>query len=203
MIITETQRHSLADLIQIAFARAAASLSALVGSQLHAGATQLQICAFRDAVAGLGAPGAPAQLAITQRFGGTLDGAGLLALDQQSAVQLVALLTGERLTARLDESGREVLLEVGTTLIGACIRALGSVGGARVTFAVPQLTQLAPEPLARSLVAGGAELRLGMLLSTTLLVRSRPIHARMLVVVSMSTLDQIARGVAPAAVRLS
>ncbi|GAB4449825.1 MAG: hypothetical protein OHK0015_55120 [Chloroflexi bacterium OHK40] len=200
MIITDTQRKSLVELIAIAFTRTAASLSTLVGAQVSVGTPKLRVLTLADALADLSEAGRPPDLAVTQRFSGVLAGTSVLALDVQSAGLLVGLLTGESPATRLNEASREVLLEVGTSLLSACVNTLSSVGGARVSFAAPQFYHAAPELLARAVADGAPDLQLGMVMGTTLQVRGHTISARMLIVISLATLDHIARGIAPVAV---
>src|SRR5215211_8062547 len=122
MQLTERQNEALAEFINIAFARTAASLSELTGHRIALDVPRVGIYPVTELTARL-AEFLPAELAsVHQIFTGQLTGDALLLLNYDGAVMLTDLLTDEQVHSHsLDESAREVLTEVGNILLNACL----------------------------------------------------------------------------------
>src|SRR5947209_8196662 len=122
MQLTERQNDALAELINIAFSRTAASLSELTGSRILLDVPKVALYPVDELSARL-AEFLPSELAsVHQVFTGPLTGDALLLLNYEGAVMLTDLLTdGAVKSNRLNESAREVLAEAGNILLNACL----------------------------------------------------------------------------------
>ena len=116
MNLTEQQQDALTELVNIAFGKTAASLSELTGQRvLIEGPPQVDLKPVEDLTSSLGAlMGEEPIASVHQIFSGSVKGDAFLALDHNSALQLVDLLVEQYYPPpRLDASAREVLTEVG------------------------------------------------------------------------------------------
>jgi chemotaxis protein CheC len=123
MILTEQQQDALAELINIAFSRTAASLSDLTSQRVLLDAPQVDLRPLNE-LSNLLAPNVQNDDVATvhQPFAGPVTGDAFLLLSYSDALTLTNLLTDARIkTSRLDTSAREVLTEVGNILLNACL----------------------------------------------------------------------------------
>lgn len=140
MILTEQQTDALGEFINIAFSRTASSLSEITGQRVLLEVPQVEICPIDEVAAQLSRflPGDVAS--IHQPFDGVIAGDAFLILNYEGAVRLTDLLTDNTVRQQqLDESAREVLIEVGNILLNACLGMFGNVLQVRVSFFVPNL----------------------------------------------------------------
>src|SRR5687767_11393799 len=128
MQLNERQKDALAELINIAFSRTAASLSELTGYRVWLDVPKVGIYPVNELTARLSAF-LPAEIAsVHQVFTGPVTGDALLLLNYDGAVKLTELLTEESVhSQRLNESSREVLAEVGNILLNACLGVFGNL----------------------------------------------------------------------------
>lgn len=140
MILTERQTDALGEFINIAFSRTASSLSEITGQRVLLEVPQVEIYPI-DEVASKLTRFLPGDVAsIHQPFDGAIAGDAFLILNYEGAVRLTDLLTDNNMRQhQLDESAREVLIEVGNILLNACLGMFGNVLQVRVSFFVPNL----------------------------------------------------------------
>src|SRR4029078_4059540 len=126
MELTASQKDTLAELINIGYARAAGALSDLTGHRISLAVPEVAIHEIekitpllRDVVHGEVA-------SVNQFFGGTISGNAILLLDKAAALLLNRLLTDRPEVAALDESAREVIVEVGNIVLNACLGVFGN-----------------------------------------------------------------------------
>src|SRR5262245_14033014 len=113
VVLTEKQRDALTELLNIAFARTAASLSELSGHRVNLDVPEIQMCPI-DQLPDMVASLMQEEIAtVHQIFSGPVAGDALLMLNYTGAVSLTDLLSeaAER-TGRLDESATEPLTEI-------------------------------------------------------------------------------------------
>ncbi|HKP86473.1 MAG TPA: chemotaxis protein CheC [Blastocatellia bacterium] len=192
MQLTERQNDSLAELINIAFSRTAASLSEMTGHRVLLDVPQVAIYPVNELAARLG-EFLPAELAsVHQVFTGPLTGDALLLLNYDGAVMLTDLLTDEVVKSRrLNESAREVLMEVGNILLNACLGVFGNLLEVRVSFSVPRLHLETLGDLVKSLVIDKEELRYALVVYTAFRVRNSAISGFLVIALSVVSLDRL------------
>jgi chemotaxis protein CheC len=192
MQLTERQNDALAELINIAFSRTAASLSELTGHRVLLDVPKVGMYPVNELTERL-AEFLPAEIAsVHQVFTGPLAGDALLLLNYDGAVTLTELLTDESIHAqRLNESSREVLTEVGNILLNACLGVFGNLLEVRISFSVPCLHLETLGRLVRSLVIDREELRYALVVYTAFRVRDSAISGYMVIALSIVSLDRL------------
>ena len=192
MELTERQRDAVSELINIAFSRTGAALSELTGQRVILNAPEVSVHPTAE-LAGALAKFLPGEVAsIHQVFGGPVAGDALLLLNQEGAVRLTDLLTdGHTPSARLDESAREVLTEVGNILLNACLGMFGNLLDVHVSFSVPRLHLETLDDLLGSLGTAGNEPRYALVVYTAFQIRDSAVRGFLVMVLSLSSLDRL------------
>jgi chemotaxis protein CheC len=192
MILNEKQNDALTELINIAFARAAASLSELTGDRVLLDVPSVDIHAVED-LSSILSRFVPGEVAIVhQDFSGPVAGDALLLLNYDGAIKLVDLLTDESQTSpQLDTSGREVLTEVGNILLNACLGMFGNLLHVSVNFSVPYLHLETLESLINSLLRSREELRYAIVVFTSFHLRSSEVNGYLVVVLGVASMDRL------------
>jgi len=196
VVLTEKQRDALTELLNIAFARTAASLSELSGHRVTLDVPEIQMCPIDqlpDRVSSL----VQEEIAtVHQIFTGPVAGDALLMLNYTGAVSLTDLLSeaSER-TGTLDESAREALTEIGNILLNACLGVFGNLLKVHVSFAMPRLHLESLDHLLRSVTIGPEELRYAVVVSTAFHVRESAISGYLIIVLGVSSLDRLIHAV--------
>jgi chemotaxis protein CheC len=191
MELSARQNDALTELINIGFARAAASLSELTGHRVLLEAPQVAICPISDLNKVLGDHIQEETVTVHQLFSGLVSGDALLLLDYNGAVILKELLTDEPAIAnRLDASGREVLTEVGNILLNACLGLFGNLLRVHVTFSVPRLHLDTLKSVLHSLVIEQEGLRYALVVFTTFRMRDGAVSGYLVMMLGVSSLDR-------------
>jgi len=193
MELTDRQRDSISELINIAFARTGAALSELTGHRVILNAPEVSVHPTAELPGAL-AKYIPGEVAsIHQVFGGPVAGDAILLLNHDGAVQLTDLLTdgGGAPSNRLDESAREVLTEVGNILLNACLGMFGNLLDVRVSFSVPRLHLETLDELLASLSADGGEPQYALVVYTAFQIRESSVKGFLVMVLSVASLDRL------------
>jgi chemotaxis protein CheC len=193
MILTEQQQDAMAELINIAFSRTAASLSDLTGQRVLLDAPQVELRPLAELGSRLVPEVRGGDVAtVHQPFAGPVNGDAFLLLNRSDAVILTNLLTDTRSDAtRLDTSAREVLTEVGNILLNACLGVFGNLLQMHITFAVPRLHLQALHALIDSVVVARDELRYALLIYTSFRLRESAVSGYLVIVLGVASLDAL------------
>jgi chemotaxis protein CheC len=196
MELTDRQNDALAELINIGFARTAASLSDLTGQRVMLDVPQVTIHPIAELHGALGEFVSGEVATVHQIFSGPVAGDALLLLDAGGAAVLATLLTNERSPSpRLDESAREVLTEVGNILLNACLGMFGNLLQVQVSFSIPRLHLESLGSVLTSLVIGKEELRYAMVVYTSFRLRESEVTGYLVIVLGVASLDRLIREV--------
>lgn len=192
MILNERQSDALTELINIAFARTAVSLSDLTGDRVILDVPSVDIHAVEE-LSTILARFVPGEIAIVhQNFTGPVTGDALLLLNYEGAVKLVDLLTDEaQHSTHLEASGREVLTEVGNILLNACLGMFGNLLQVSVKFSVPYLYLETLEDLIDSLVRSKEELRYAIVVFTSFHLRNSEVNGYLVIVLGVASMDRL------------
>jgi len=190
--LSDQQKDALSEVINIAFARTAASLSELTGYRVLLDVPNVAIFPIDQLSAAL-AEFLPAEVAtVHQVFTGPVTGDALLLLNYEGAITLADLLTDERLKSdRLNTSSREVLTEVGNILLNACLGMFGNLLRVHVSFSVPRLHLETLDALLRSLVIGSEGLRYALVVYTAFRMRDSSVKGYLVIALSVASLDRL------------
>lgn len=196
MPLTDKQTDALQELINIAFARTAASLSGLSGHRVWLDVPAIHMCPI-DELPGSVSNLVPGEVAtVHQIFTGPVNGDALLLLNYDGAVTLTDLLSESRSrNRRLDESAREAVTEIGNILLNACLGTFGNVLKVQVSFAMPRLHMESLDQLLRSISIGSEELRFAVVVSTAFHVRESAVSGYLVIVLGVSSLDNLIRAI--------
>ncbi len=196
MILSDGQIDALSEVINIAFGRAAASLSQLTEQRVTLEVPNVTICPIADLNPTLTSLVHGDLATVHQIFTGPVAGDALLLLSRESAAHLVDLLLGQDGSMpQLDESAREVMAEVGNILLSACLGMFGNLLQVRVTFSVPRLELSALDALLRSLTIGQQELRYALVVSTSFKLRDSEIGGFLVIVLGVASFDRLLQAV--------
>jgi chemotaxis protein CheC len=196
MLLTENQRDALAELINIAFARTAASLSELSGHRVLLSAPGVKVLGIDELPAAIGTFIKDEVVSVHQIFTGPVAGDALLMLNYEGAVTLTDLLCEFPASShKLDESAREALAEVGNILLNACLGVFGNLLHVQVSFSIPRLHLESLDKLLRSITIGTEELRYAVVVSAAFSIKESHVSGYLAIVLGVSSLDRLLRAI--------
>jgi len=196
MLLTENQRDALSELINIAFARTAASLSELSGHRVQLSAPGVEVLGIDELPGALGTFIKDEVVSVHQIFTGPVAGDALLMLNYEGAVTLTDLLCeGSTSSDMLDESAREALSEVGNILLNACLGVFGNLLRVQVSFSIPRLHLESLDKLLRSITIGTEELRYAVVVSAAFSIKESHVSGYLAIVLGVSSLDRLLRAI--------
>lgn len=194
MILTDNQRDSLTELINIAFGRAAASLSELTGFRVLINVPKVDILSINELISALNGFINGEVATVHQIFTGQVAGDALLMLDYDGATALTSLLTDEEVN-RIDVSSKEVLIEVGNILLNACLGTFGNMLQVHITFSVPRLHLSQLNDMLSTLVIGKEEIRYALVITTRFRLKDSEIGGYLVIVLGVGSLDRLIEGI--------
>ncbi|HVL66216.1 MAG TPA: chemotaxis protein CheC [Vicinamibacterales bacterium] len=196
MELTAAQHDALAELLNIGFGRAAASLSQLTGQRVLLDVPQVSVHPVDQLDAALRPLLADEIASVHQIFSGTVGGDALLVLDYAAAGMLKELLTNEPpLPLPLDASAREVLTEVGNILLNACLGTFGNILQVQVSFSVPQLNLDTLHAVVQSLLVNREAVRYSLVVHAGFRLRDAEVTGYLVIVLSVASLDRLLRAI--------
>ncbi len=196
MLLSEKQKDSITELIQISFSRAAASLSDLTHHRVLLKAPQISIHPIGELEKTLDRFFNGEVATVHQIFTGPVAGDAMLLLNLEGAVALSHLLIGgEAAGDRLYASDREVLTEVGNILLNACLGTFGNMLKVHISFSVPRLHLSSLEGLIKTLVIGREEIQYALVIGTDFLLQEAQIQGYLVLVLGVSSLEEFLKAV--------
>jgi chemotaxis protein CheC len=196
MNLTERQTDALTELINIAFARTAASLSDLTGDRVEIDVPQVRVTPIESLPVALADFAKDEVASVLQPFSGPVAGDALLVLSYDGAVRLADLLADEpTASARLSESAREVLAEVGNILLNACLGVFGNLLHLHVTFAVPRLYVERLSVLIDTLVGPKPDSRYALVVHTGFKLRNEQVSGYLVMVLGVASIERLVEAV--------
>jgi chemotaxis protein CheC len=196
-MLTEKQRDALGEVINIAFARTAASLSQLSGHRVLLDAPGIDVVPIEQISIALGKfIKTDEVVTVHQIFSGPVAGDALLMLDDKGACTLTDLLSGAAIpSSALDEANREAITEVGNILLNACLGVFGNLLHVHVTFSMPRLYLENLEKMLRSITIGTEDLRYGIVVSTEFRIRESAVSGYLALVLGVSSLEHLLKAI--------
>uniref|UniRef100_A0A7C3MMS5 Chemotaxis protein CheC n=1 Tax=Dictyoglomus thermophilum TaxID=14 RepID=A0A7C3MMS5_DICTH len=192
MILNENQKDALSELINIAFSRAAASLSEITGDRVLLEPPKVDIVPIGELQGRLMKEINGDVTTVHQIFSGPVAGDALLLLDYQGAVKLTNLLSGEDLEVDyLTPSLKEVLMEIGNILLNACLGMFGNLLQLHITFSVPKIHLEALNVMLDTLVISQEELKYALIAITQFKVRDSSIKGYLVIILGVSSLERL------------
>jgi len=138
--MTELQRDTITELLNIGMGRAAAALSEMVGVEVALSVPCVEVLSRRDAAALVRDKGCERIVAVLQEFSGFFWGDTMLVFPEDQSLDLVHSLIQD--TFPLDimtEMEQEALMEVGNITLNACIGSIANILQSEVSSSLPSL----------------------------------------------------------------
>ena len=196
MILNDHQRDVLAELINIAFARTASSLSDLTGHRVLIDVPEVDIHPIGELNRSLASVVHGDIATVHQIFGGPVAGDALLVLGYDGAVTLTKLLSNvDPQPRRLDTASREVLTEVGNILLNACLGIFGDLLQVHVSFSVPRLHVEELNALLHSIMIGKEELQYALVIYTAFQLQDTEVTGYLVIILGVTSLDRLLHAV--------
>ena len=194
--LSVSQQDALTELLNIAFGRAAASLSKLTGHRVQLEVPQISMCPIDELSDHLRPLIQTEIVSVHQIFSGSVVGDAFMILDGQSAAILKELLTSEpAMPLEIDASAREVVTEVGNILLNACLGTFGNVLKVQVSFSVPHLSLESLEAVVGSVSVGQEGLRYALIVHAAFKLRGSNLTGYVVIVLSVGSIDRLMRAV--------
>jgi chemotaxis protein CheC len=191
MELSDNQRDSLTELINIGYGRAAGALSQLTGYRITLEVPKVAIHDIGE-ISGLLRQVISGEVAsVNQVFAGPVAGNALLLLDLSAALMLNALLTDQPQESNVDSGVREVITEVGNILLNACLGVFGNLLQVQVTFSVPRMNVDSVEGVLNSITVRDQELRYALMIHTRFHLRSSNVTGYMVIILGVTSLDRL------------
>jgi chemotaxis protein CheC len=190
--LNERQTDALTELINIAFSRAASSLSQITGHQVLVEVPKLSTHPMPELSSILESFMGVDIATVHQIFTGSVSGDAFLVLNSNGAKTLSSLLTDNQIRGKkLDTSAREVLTEVGNIFLNACLGTFGNMLQMRIQFSVPRLHVHELGDMLTSLVIGKEEMRYALVITAKFKIRDSEVSGYLVIVLGVSSLDRL------------
>jgi chemotaxis protein CheC len=191
MELTDRQKDTLTELINIGYARAAGALSDLTGHRITLAVPEVAIHPIDNITPILQEVIAGEITSVNQFFGGTISGNAILLLDKSAALLLNRLLTDRPKATTFDESAREVIVEVGNIVLNACLGVFGNLLHVQITFTVPHLQVDDVEQIMRSIRIQDQSFRYALMIHTRFHLRASDVSGYLVIILGVTSLERV------------
>lgn len=196
MELTLAQKDALTELINIGYGRAASALSELTGNRIILDVPRISMHPIEEVAPLLSREIAGEVASVNQVFTGAVSGNALLLLDENSAVVLSRLLSGdESLLDVFDAGRRETITEVGNILLNACLSVFGNLLKMPLVFAVPQLQVAGIDRILKGITMESDELHFGLMIHMRFRVQASNVNGFLIIILGIKSLDRLLREV--------
>jgi chemotaxis protein CheC len=194
--LTTFQKDALTELINIAFSRAAASLSNLTHTRVDLDVPEVNVHRMLEIASTLKRFVTGDIATVHQMFAGQVEGDAFLLLNIAGAVHLVELLTGaEASPGNLSASSREVITEVGNILMNACLGVFGNLLNIRFSYSVPKLNLEDVTSVVDELASTGDPQQHALVVGARFKVRGSEVTGCLVLVLGIDSFDLFLRAV--------
>lgn len=192
MELKPEQLDALTEMINIAFGRAAASLSTLTGHRVLLDVPRVAIYPIDALPPALASLVSGELTTVHQIFTGPVAGDALLLMDYDQAVNLCGLLLENRPPlSKLDASDREVLTEVGNIVLSACLGTFGNLLKVHISFSVPRLHLDELNAMLDTLIIDTEELQYALVMYADFRLRASGATGYLVIVLGVASLDRL------------
>ena len=197
MQLTEFQIDAVSELINIAFSRAAASLSAILeGNRVDLEVPEVSVHPLTELWPALSGLIQGEVASVHQVFTGQVAWDAFLLLNFEGATRLVDLLTGTTMsTPYMGASTKEVVTEIGNILMNACLGVFGNLLKVRFSFSVPRLSLDALEVMVKSITIDRDELQHALVVGARFRVRNSEVTGCLVLVLGITSLSMFVEAV--------
>jgi len=193
MELTEQQKDSLTELINIGYGRAAGVLSELTGYRISLDVPKVTIHEIHEVGPILSQLLMSPVASVKQAFRGPVSGNAMMVLDEPSAMVMTHLLSDEKVTSHeFDTNAREIITEVGNILLNACLGVFGNLLQIQITFSVPHLSfEHVNKALQEVTEQSDEKLRFGLMIHTRFHVKTADVTGYLIMVLGVASFDRL------------
>ncbi|MGE3539885.1 MAG: chemotaxis protein CheC [Candidatus Tectimicrobiota bacterium] len=138
--LTELQRDTITELLNIGVGRAAAALSEMVGEEIELSVPSIEVLSRREAMTCITGNTAQRIVAVQQQFSGSFWGDTMLIFPEAQSLELVRSIMQETLPLEvMTEMEQEAFLEIGNIILNACIGSIANMLQSEVCSSLPVL----------------------------------------------------------------
>jgi chemotaxis protein CheC len=198
MILDEFETDALAELFNVGLHRAAASLSEITGQRILVDMPRLVISPVDEIEERLVDLIGGEVATVHQVFGGAVAGDAVLLLEPDKAAMLARLMTDGDAAAngRLDQSAREVLVEIGNIVLGACLSGFGDMLQTPVSFSVPRLHIDRLRTILNSVLTDTDEVQYAVIVATQFRLSALAVDGYLIIALGSASLARISEALA-------
>jgi chemotaxis protein CheC len=190
MQLTILQQDAVTELINIAFSRAAASLSDLTNCRVDLEVPEVSVHQIAEVASAVSHFVSGDVATVHQVFTGPVAGDAFLLLNFDGAVHLVDLLTDTQTNRGvLGAAAREVIAEVGNILMNACLGVFGNLLHVRFSFSVPKLSLDDLSHMVQSLVIANDSLQHAMVVGARFKMRGSEVTGCLVLVLGIASFE--------------
>lgn len=191
MKLSEKEKDSLTELLNIGYARAASALSDLTGHRVALSVPDVTIHRVNGITPALQEVVDGEVTCVNQMFGGPICGNAVLLFDKSAALILTELLTNVRPESLLDQTAQDVVVEVGNILLNACLGSFGNLMSMNIKFTVPQLKVDHVQHVLRSIRIDGESFDYAMMVRTRFDIRARKLSGFLVILLGVTSLELV------------
>lgn len=195
MNLSPHHTEALTELINVAYGRAAASLSELTRQRIVLEVPRLEIYRIEEIKSVLAEVYDQEVWSVHQVFSGGMSGHAMLLVDEKSAKTLVGQVLGESSAESEAGSLQDVLTEIGNIVLQASLGICGELLHIQVGFSVPGLRVDTLGSMLSSVVVAQSELQYALLVRTGFQVLAKDIVGHMVVVLGMTSFTRLVEAV--------
>lgn len=198
MTLDDFEMDAMAELFNVGLHRAAASLSEITGQRILVDMPRLAVCPIAEIEQRLTALLGGEIATVHQIFGGAVAGDAVLLIEHDKAAMLANLMTSGEAAAggRLDQSAREVLVEIGNIVLGACLSGFGDMLQMPVSFSVPRIHIESLKSILGSLRTESEEAQYAVIVATQFRLSELAVDGYMVVAIGAKSLSRLSQALA-------
>lgn len=191
MELSTSQKDTLTELINIGYARAAGALSDLTRHRITLAVPEVAIHEIEKITPLLKNVVDGEITSVNQFFSGSITGNAILLLDKSAALLLNRLLTDRPDVGDLDESAREVIVEVGNIVLNACLGVFGNLLQVQISFSVPHLEVDDIEQIMRSVRIQEQSFHYALMIHTRFHLRASDVSGYLVIILGVTSLERV------------
>ena len=136
--LTDLESDALAELANVAMARASVSLHAMIQHEVLLSVPNVEILAPKAAIARVASQGNPNLVAVRQDFSGVFSGRALLIFPEASSLELVRVVVGRQLALEdIVDLEDEALAETGNIILNSWVATIANVLKKNLKMSLP------------------------------------------------------------------
>lgn len=184
--LTEIQRDTVIELVNIAVGRAASSLNQLVDEEICLTVPGVKFIGRIDACRLINERTVNGACAVVQEFSGPCPGDALLVFPDKKSLELVRAIIGD--LAPLEstvELERDALTEVGNIVLNASLGSLANLLGMEIACSLPEYVKGTGESIMSLKTGGGGNGDMAMFMDVDFELKKRKINGYLVFVLDM------------------